>query len=328
MAPNDLQTQDLSTPQPVADASNDQTGATPVDDAGDAGNDDNAYLADLIADADSDEDSGVGETPGGTEDGGTGQAAADDQPDAGSPTQTDDAGEGDPPTPAPEPVQDGQQAPAPQATPEPTPQADQQPQAQQQADASQTTQDFNTQFAEFFEQRVEALAQNVYALDDATREALDSEPSKVIPQLAGRLHMQVLTTALTQVAQMLPTALQEFSQQNTANQEAEDAFYSEWSSLKPHSQTVEKVAAVYMQMNPGVEREKAIKDIGTMVSVQLGIPINPPAPTPQAQQPASQTQPVALTPPAPASAAGGAAQSQQPAIQGQSWLENWVKTEE
>lgn len=328
MGVEDLQTTDISAGEVVAETSEPQAPA-----AGEPVVDDNAYLQELIA-AD-DEDLGEGEPPVGDDTGGSGQTTG-DEADAGSPSQTDGnetpaEAQTTPETPAtPDASQAEQQTPASEAAPESTPQAQQPPQAPTQEGTSQTVEEFNQQFNAFFEQRVGELAQNVYALDDATKEALDTEPSKVIPQLAGRLHMQVLTTALNQVAQMLPTVMSEFSSQNQANQQAEDSFYDKWGSLKEHKSAVEAVAQVYMQANKGVDMEKAINDIGTMVSVQLGIPLPTPGnpqPAPQSQTP--QAQPVALTPLAPASSGGaGASTTNTGQPEAKSWLEDLVRYEE
>ena len=341
MAGEDVQTTDISTPatpaapttpDAAAGSSNDAAPTTPADTPPAEGADDeNSYLQELIAADDDDLETGA---PPAEPEGVAGQAPK-SEPVEGAPTPdaTPVASEDQQTQPQAQPnaSQEGQQPPASEAAPEATPQAQQQPQAQPPEGAPQTPEEFNKRFAEFFEQRVDTLAQSVYALDDATKEALDTEPSKIIPQLAGRLHMQVLTTALNQVAQMMPTILAEHTASTQSNTEAENAFYGQWPQLKEHKQVVENTARAYMQANPGVDKEVAIKNIGTIAAVHLGLPLEqtpPTAPQPPAQQ-QPPAQPVGLTPPVPSSSGGNGAPPSTPGQQPQnSWLEDLVNFED
>lgn len=287
----------------------------------------NSFIDDLIEDT-GDEDVGAGEPP---KDDAEPAQAQDDPTVEGSPGDTDDddktktsegkkAKEDESGSDPNDPAKAGEtQDPQPQAQtpPQSDPQPQQpQPQAAPGDGAEGTPQDINAQFAAFAEQRAGELAEKVYALDEETKELLDTEPSKVIPQLAGRLHMEVLTTALTQMVQIMPNLMRYQNDITSKEQKAEDTFYTAFPDLKEHKETVETFARAFMQANPGATQEQAIQSIGTMASVQLGIalPGAQPAPATPAAQPAPQpqVQPVALTPPAPTSTAGGSGQPEPP----------------
>jgi hypothetical protein len=164
------------------------------------------------------------------------------------------------------------------------------------AEPSKTPEEVNALYKDFFDKSVDLLAEKVYVFDDATKEALDTNPSAVLPRLAAQLHMQVMSAALTQVYNMFPTLLNEHQGKISAAQEAEDAFYSQYPQLKEHRTTVDRIATVYRQANPQErDREKIMSEIAAMAMVQARVPL-PGAPQPQAQQ---------MKPVVPTSARGG-----------------------
>lgn len=191
-----------------------------------------------------------------------------------------------------------------QGEPEPTSQPEAKPQTPSEAETPQAPEDLNAQFQEWFSKSAETLADQVYALDDETREKLDTAPSEVIPQLAGRLHMQILTAAVTQAANMLPQMIQQEQVRTTEVQAAENAFYDAWPALRDHSQEVDRIADAYLRANPKADRDTAIKEIGTIASVRLQVPL-------PGQEPPAQQQP-APAPVTPTAARGGQAAAAQP----------------
>jgi hypothetical protein len=171
-------------------------------------------------------------------------------------------------------------------------------QQETQAESSQTPEDINAQYEAFFNQSVDLLEKNVYTFDEETREALDTNPSQVLPKLAAQMHMQVMSAALTQVYNMFPTLLQEHQGKMSAVQEAEDAFYTEYPQLKGHEETVNRIAQVYRQANPkATDRKMIASEVAAMAMVQARIPL----PGTQPQQP----EPAKVKPVVPTSARGG-----------------------
>lgn len=191
----------------------------------------------------------------------------------------------------------------PQKEEEPAPQEE----PQTQAEPSTTPEELNAAYKEFFDKSVETLAEQVYVFDDVTKEALDTTPSEVLPKLAGQLHMQVLSAALTQVYNLFPQMLQEHQTRISAHTEAEEAFYQEYPQLKEHKQTVDRIAAIYRQANPQQKDLNTIKsEIAAMAMVQARIPL-----------PSQQQQPPAVKPVIPTSARGGTTRAPAPSQQTQ-----------
>ena len=204
----------------------------------------------------------------------------------------------------PETVEQKPEAQVPEQKEQSTQEAPQQPQAVEQPAPSMSPEEASRVYGKFFEDSVGLLASRVYALDEETKEKLDSAPSEVMPQLAARLHMQVLTATLTQAANLFPMLMTEHLEKSRDYQAQEDKFFGEFPDLKAHRAQVERVAAVYRQLNPRASYEEATKQIAAMTRVQLQLPI--PSLAPQV------TPPVPVAPPTPSSAKGGAAAPKAP----------------
>lgn len=140
------------------------------------------------------------------------------------------------------------------------------------------------QMAEFIRNSAQLLAEQTYALDPATAELVDKQkPSQIIPVLAGRIHMQVMTATMNQVANMFPTLLKMHTENNTEIQQTENAFYTEFPALKGNEEVVNRIARAYVAQNPKAKKENAFKEIGTMAMITLKIPLTgapQPAPAP------------------------------------------------
>lgn len=146
----------------------------------------------------------------------------------------------------------------------------------------------------------DTLAREVYGMSEDEVSLAMTEPDKVLPQLAAKVHMQVLDSAVSGIMANLPNMVNAVIKQNAAATEREDAFFQRWPSLKDHKDTVMKVIRVYREVNPGVGGEQAINDIGAQVSVMLKLPID--------GVPAAVAAPAArevVRPPPPAAPGGG-----------------------
>lgn len=167
---------------------------------------------------------------------------------------------------------------------------------QPEAAPSPTSEELNAQYEKFFTDSVEVLSEKVYKLDAETAEKLDTSPSEVIPKLAATLHMQVLTAAVTQIANMLPSAMAMQGERQTVAQQREQKFYEKFPALKEHSTTVQRLAAAYRQTNPKADFDTAVSEIGTMAMVALRLPL----------EASPQKEPLAAKPVIPTSGKGGA----------------------
>lgn len=148
--------------------------------------------------------------------------------------------------------------------------------------------------------------EKMYAIDEADAQALQTEPEMVLPKMAARMHMDITRTILASVQAMLPDFMQNHQQVVSADQQARTAFYTANPDLTEHEASVLKVAQMFRAANPNAPRDVAIKTIGEMTRMALGIvpaPTNAPPPTGTA----SQQEPPAAKPFMPSRGGGGGA---------------------
>lgn len=183
---------------------------------------------------------------------------------------------------------------------EPEPEEEEEPAAQakpqEQAQTSEDPEKVKKDMEEFFQSTVDLLAENVYGFDEETAEELDTQPSKVLPKLAANLHMQVLTAAVTQIANAFPSMLAMHEESQRAMTQTEDAFFAKYPNLKDHKELVTNTARVYRQLNPNATPAQIEQEVAAMAMVQARIPV--PAEKPQKKS--------ATAPAIPTSARGGA----------------------
>lgn len=151
----------------------------------------------------------------------------------------------------------------------------------QEVPPSQTPEEIKASYEKFFEDSIDALATKVYQLDEETIEKLDTQPSEVIPKLAGRLHMQILTAAVTQIANMLPGMMAMQGERQTVSQKNEQDFFESFPKLSEHRETVQRLATAYRQTNPDAPFKQAMEEVGAMSMVALRLI----ADTPQSPSP-------------------------------------------
>lgn len=204
------------------------------------------------------------------------------------------------PQPAPQAqTQETQTGNVEQQQPKPEPQPAQEVQPQQ---PQLTPEQRQANYQQFFNKSVDTLAEHVYKFDEQTAEALDTEPSKALPRLAAQLHMQVLTAAVTQTANLVPNLIAQYQQNQSGVEAIENKFYGEYKDLNDHRQTVDNIARLYRQLNPTKSFEDAAPEIAAMARVQLRLPVPG-----QVQMQQTQPQPQVQQPVVPSSARGGQA---------------------
>ncbi len=123
------------------------------------------------------------------------------------------------------------------------------------------------------QQLVGNLAKEVYKLSDEDVELAISEPDKVLPQLAAKVHVEVLDAAVQGIMAHLPELVRGVISQTSAEREREGAFFDRWPSLKEHKTKVAQVANIFRQSNPGATLDQAIEEVGTLVSVMMKVPM-------------------------------------------------------
>jgi len=146
---------------------------------------------------------------------------------------------------------------------------------------------------DFAKARADMLAniEQSYAMTEEDGLALLNTPEKVLPKLAAQVQLNVIEQTIRQVASMLPQFLEQHNRQQQVRTDNQTAFFKEWPDLnKPeYNDTLTRIAITYRQQNPTASSEKAIKEIGAIAAISLGVT---PKQFVQAAQPNTPPQPV------------------------------------
>lgn len=207
------------------------------------------------------------------------------------------------PTVAPElPLQTAKPPPAPQAPPvqPPQPVAAAQPPQQQPPAPTQTQQPQGTpsgvpagldvydpaQLASALvaneAQLTDVLSQQVFNLSPQEVEALETNVVEAIPRLMARVLVQAQKSMLTQMARIMPAAIQRHNTATSAAGTAEQQFYRAVPELNPqvHGQLVYAYGRMFRQMYPQATLQDLIAHVGPMVKVAAGVHTQQPAQQP------------------------------------------------
>lgn len=136
-------------------------------------------------------------------------------------------------------------------------------------------------------------SQFMLAADDADK--LITDPNSVLPKMAARVVATAYEAIMRTLGAQLPMMLETYQAGARLKTEVENEFFSAWPALKEHGSVVENMGRAYRAANPSATKEEAIKAIGAMAMVSLGLSMSPPAPTP----PAPPAPPTSLPPHAP-----------------------------
>jgi hypothetical protein len=206
------------------------------------------------------------------------------------------------PAPAEEPAPEPEAKPA-EPAPEPAPAAEEQPAVEEPPAApvveTKTPEQLQQEHTKWREES-EAKLTEFYAIDKEDAELLLTEPEKVIPKLAARLHLEVSTAVAEAVKSLLPSAIQQMSAQQSVAEKQEGEFFKAWPKLNDtkHHNTLQRLGVTYRNSHPQATPDDFIRDVGAMAMVALRIPFDEPAaPEPEPKVP----------PHVPAAAAGGSA---------------------
>jgi len=144
---------------------------------------------------------------------------------------------------------------------------------------------------------------DLYKLTDQEAESLRTEPEKVYPAMAARLHYEVQAATYNSLLQVLPQIVSGLLESRQAADQADTAFYSSWPKLskteKSHTEAIRNSIRAYRNANPKADMGTVIKNAGLMAMMSLGLPLDlPGAPVPLT------TPLVPSAPPRPAGAGG------------------------
>jgi hypothetical protein len=96
--------------------------------------------------------------------------------------------------------------------------------------------------------------------------------------LAAKLHYEVQLSTFNAVMSQLPQLMSSFMETQKATQQAEDAFYGQWTALKDpkYTPTVINTIKAVKAANPQMSQEELMKQAGLVAMISLGLPISPP----------------------------------------------------
>lgn len=207
------------------------------------------------------------------------------------------------PPPAPEPQVPPQATAQPPAQPPVTPEP---PQGQQ---SSSPLLDLAEpeRLAQFFgsgdPQLLETFAPQ-FALSSEEAEAFENDPVGMLPKLTARAYLKAMQSVMNVMSKAVPAMIAKHTEAQTRNKTSEDAFYSRWKDAgldkTKHGATVQRLAAVYRQMNPQASFQQMVEELGPMViaieKVQPAV-AKPVAPTPNGRIPTNPFVPAGGSPP-------------------------------
>lgn len=129
--------------------------------------------------------------------------------------------------------------------------------------------EFETQFKEWRASEVKRLAEKVYAFDADTAARLQTEPELVLPQLAAELEMNAAQRAMEAVQRLIPQLMRPVMQGQQLEDKANDFFFSKNPDLKKYKTQVLKAGRMFRELNPKATPEEAAKQIGEIVRTSL-----------------------------------------------------------
>lgn len=161
---------------------------------------------------------------------------------------------------------------------------------------------------------INALAQEVYKLDQSDMDELDAQPAVAIPKLLAKSHFNIVQNVLGTLAAQIPHVVGGVLEARKKQESLEDEFFTRWKDSgldrSKHRQQVLQIAQAYRQLNPNATKDQMMEFVGAQAVVMLGLhkqpavqpsgmqpqAAKPLVPQPAAFQPAGQGVPAAVTP--------------------------------
>lgn len=110
-----------------------------------------------------------------------------------------------------------------------------------------------------------------YTMSEEQALQLQTEPEKVLPQLAARVYVDVMQDVTQQIMGVMPQVIQGYVANTTRETQAQSEFFGAWPELKGHDQQVLTMGAMFRQLNPTATPQEAIAKIGEMTMAALGL---------------------------------------------------------
>jgi len=179
------------------------------------------------------------------------------------------------PAPTPEPEPTVPPEPESEPTPEPEPEPQPEPEPKEEPPKQLSEEERKALYAEAHKQ----LTQR-YGLNEADAALMQTEPEKVLPQLAANLHMQIYNDVIASIMQYLPSVVTQHVTGMETQKKHTSSFYSRWPKLAKHKTEVANFARLYGQLYPNATAEEAAESIGKHVMIELGYPLDAPSESP------------------------------------------------
>lgn len=115
-----------------------------------------------------------------------------------------------------------------------------------------------------------AALEKHYAFSEEDTLAIQTEPEKILPKMAARLHQEVMDNVMQQVYRIMPNVVQGLQKDTAREEQAKGEFYGAWPQLKGQEDKVLRMGAMFRQLNPGASAQEAIQQIGKLTMLALG----------------------------------------------------------
>lgn len=128
-----------------------------------------------------------------------------------------------------------------------------------------------TDLAEVRKAATEYLSKEVYALSQEDADLFLTSPEQVVPQLAAKLHTEILESVGNMVRQAVPNIIQSTMRQNQSRQGWEEKFYGQWPALAEHKDEVQRVKSTMKGLYPDLPEERLDQEVAGFLSIRHGI---------------------------------------------------------
>jgi hypothetical protein len=114
-----------------------------------------------------------------------------------------------------------------------------------------------------------------YVLSPEDVEALEGDATATVPKLLARVHMNVVTSVLGNLQDIVPAMLAERMSTYQSAQESLDKFFGMWPQLDKvkHRDLVLDIGRKYRAMYPKAKPEEMMMDVGQMVALRAKVPL-------------------------------------------------------
>ena len=114
--------------------------------------------------------------------------------------------------------------------------------------------------------------EQLFVLTEEEAAALDEQPSKAIPKLAGKMMYDTMLSTYNAVLAAMPSVVNRLISASSDATKAEDKFFGEWPDLagQDNAQAVSAAIKSYRSSNPRADLETVIKNAGVLAMINLG----------------------------------------------------------